>query len=243
MAETITLQIDGQAVDAAFAKPDGEGPFGGVVVTFHKDGIDGFTNWLVDDLARQGFVAISPDHFHWLPPGEDRENRKEHLWDTRLALDLAVARGYLECLPEMDGDRIAILGHCMGGRNTFLGAACDEHYKAACAWYSGGMFKGQGPDGGPSPFDRLRDIACPVMGFFGNEDKNPSPADVDKFDEALTAAGVWHEFHRYDNTGHGFMNPENPKNYVESSAKDSWTRALRFLNERIGAGAVAPAGD
>ncbi|MDX1485137.1 MAG: dienelactone hydrolase family protein [Alphaproteobacteria bacterium] len=240
MADTITLQIDDAEVDALFAKPEGDGPFGGVVVTYHKDGFDGFTHWLVEELARQGFAAISPDHFHWIPEGESVEDRKQFLWDTRLALDLAVARGYLECLPEVDGDRIAIIGHCMGGRTTFLGAACDEHYKAACAWYSGGMFNAQG-EGGPSPFERLGDIACPVMGFFGNEDKNPSPEDVDKFDEALTAAGVWHEFHRYDETGHGFMNPDNPHHYVEASAKDSWDRALKFLDRQIGAAAAAAA--
>ncbi len=203
------------------------------MVTYHRGGMDGFTHWLVEELARQGFAAVCPDHFHWIPEGESVENRKEFLWDTRLALDLAVARGYLECLPEVDGDRLAIIGHCMGGRNTFLGAACDEHYKAACAWYSGGMFAAQGK-GGPSPYERLGDIACPVMGFFGNEDSNPSPDDVDKFDAALTDAGVSHEFHRYDDTGHGFMDPDNAKHYVESSATDSWARALKFLNERIG---------
>ncbi len=241
MADKITLEIDGAEVDALFAKPEGDGPFGAVVMTYHRGGMDAFTHWLVEDLGRQGFVAISPDHFHWLPEGESLDNRKKYLYDTRLAMDLAVARGYLECLPEVDGDRIAIIGHCMGGRTAYLGAACDEHYKAACVWYSGGMFNAQGPDG-PSPYERISDIACPMMGFYGVEDTNPSPDDVDKFDAALTAAGVWHEFHRYDNTGHGFMDPESPDKYVEASAKDSWARAMNFLNEHIGAGAAVEAG-
>jgi carboxymethylenebutenolidase len=241
MADKITLEIDGAEVDAIFAKPAGDGPFGGVVVTYHRTGLDGFTHWLVDEMAREGYAAICPDHFHWMPPGEDLENRKKYLHDTRLALDLAVARGYLECLPEVDGGRIAIMGTCMGGRNTFLGAACDEHYKAACVWYSGGMFSAQGADG-PSPYERLGDIACPVMGFFGNDDTNPSADDVNKIDAALTAAGVTHEFHRYDDTGHGFLNAENPHHYVAASATDSWARALKFLNERIGAGAAAKVG-
>ena len=102
------------------------------------------------------------------------------------------------------------------------------------------MFIAQGE--GPSPFERLGDIACPVMGFFGNEDKNPSPEDVDKFDAVLTAAGVPHEFHRYDDTGHGFMDPNNPKHYMEASAKESWDRALTFLHQRLGAAAVAETG-
>ena len=234
MAGKITLLIDGAEVDALFERPEGDGPFGAVVLAYHRGGIDDFTHWLVEDLARYGFVALCPDHFHWLPPGEDLANRKKYLWDTRLALDLAVARGYLECLPEVDGDRIGILGHCMGGRTTFLGAACDEHYKAACVWYSGGMFTAQGEDGGPSPFERMGEIACPVMGFFGKDDTSPSPDDVAKFDAALTAVGAPHEFHLYDDTGHGFMNQFNPKNYREASAKDSWARALKFLDQRLG---------
>ena len=240
MAGTVTLIIDGAEVESLFARPEGDGPFGGVVVTYHRGGNDVFTHWLVEELARQGFVALCPDHFHWLPPGEDLKNRKKYLFDTRLALDLAVARGYLECLPEVDGDRIGILGHCMGGRTTFLGAACDAHYKAACVWYGGGMFNAQGE--GPSPFERLGDIACPVMGFFGKEDTNPSPDDVDKFDAALTAAGVPHEFHVYDDTNHGFADQFNPHHYMEASAKDSWDRALTFLHERLGAAAVAETG-
>jgi carboxymethylenebutenolidase len=242
MAGTVTLMIDGEEVDSLFAKPEGDGPFAGVVVTYHRGGNDEFSHWLVEELARQGYAALCPDHFHWIPSGEDLENRKKYLWDNRLALDLAVARSYLECLPEVDGDRIGILGHCMGGRNSFLGAGCDEHYKAACVWYSGGMFNAQGDDGGPSPFERLGNIACPVMGFFGKEDTNPSPDDVAQFDAALTAAGVPHELRLYDDTGHGFMDQFNPHHYVETSAKDSWARALKFLDEQLGAAALTESG-
>ena len=64
MADKITLEIEGAAVDALLAAPDGDGPYGGVVVTFHRTGLDVFTQWLVDDLCAHGFAAISPDHFH-----------------------------------------------------------------------------------------------------------------------------------------------------------------------------------
>ncbi len=240
MADKITLEVEGKEVDAIFSKPDGAGPFGAVVVTFHREGLDTFTQWLVDDLGRHGFVAISPDHYHWLPEGTEFADRKRYLHDTRLALDLAVARGHLETLAEVDSERIAIIGHCMGGRTAYLGAACDTHYKAACVWYSGGMFNALGV--GPSPFERIGDITCPVMGFYGNNDHNPTSDDVDKIDAALSAANVEHVFHRYDNTGHAFMDPDLTDYYVEASAKDSWAKALKFLNERIGADAVADAG-
>jgi len=31
---------------------------------------------------------------------------------------------------------------------------------------------------GPSPFERSSNIDCPVIGFFGAQDTNPSPADT-----------------------------------------------------------------
>lgn len=230
MAAEIELMIDGAPVRALFEKPDGTGPFPGVVVTFHRGGIDELTHWLVEDLASHGFIAIAPDHYHWLPSMDEIDNRRNYLFDDRLALDLAVARAYLEMQDDFGGPGLGILGHCMGGRTTLLGAAVDKRYKAACIWYGGNSFKAQGD--GPAPTERVHNIAARVMGFFGNLDKNPSPDDVDRLDGLLTKANVWHEFHRYDDTGHGFMDKWG-KHYVEKSAKDSWSRALTFLKAEL----------
>ena len=99
--------------------PEGPGPFPGVVVAFHKDGIDDFTKWVVDDLAGNGYAAIAPNHYHALPPGMDIERRREFLADEQMALDLKSAADWLEGQKKVDGDRLALLGHCMGGRTTW----------------------------------------------------------------------------------------------------------------------------
>ena len=36
--------------------------------------------------------------------------------------------------------------------------------------------------GAATPFELIGQIRCPVYGFFGNLDVNPSPGDVDRFD-------------------------------------------------------------
>jgi carboxymethylenebutenolidase len=230
MATEIEIQVGDAPVRALFEKPKGKGPFPGVVLTYYRGGITEFSHWLVDDLAAQGFVAIAPDHFHWLPSMDEIDNRRKYLTDHRLAEDLAVSRGYLEMLDEVGDGCYGILGHCMGGRTTLLGIGVDKSYKAACIWYGGGSFKAQGE--GPSPVERIPNITAKVMGFFGINDKNPSPEDVDKMDKAMTAAGVDHEFIIYDDTGHGFMDYTS-KNYMEKSAKDSWSRGLNFLKREL----------
>jgi carboxymethylenebutenolidase len=234
MANTIPLKIGTIATAALMKMPAGSGPFPGVVVTFHKDGLDEFTNWLVDDLAANGFIAIAPNHFHILPPGKGPDDRKDYIADEQMALDLKAAAEWLGAQKNVAGKRYGLLGHCMGGRTTWVGLETNpELWGAGCVWYGGGALKAQGK-AYPAPSERLAAIACPVAGFFGNDDKNPSPADVNLFDERLTKLGKPHEFHRYDGAGHAFMNKFGPK-YREAACKDSWAKGFAFMRKHLAA--------
>ena len=72
-----------------------------------------------------------------------------------------------------------------------------------------------------------------MLGIFGNEDQNPSPADVDDLDAALTKAGVAHEFHRYDGAGHGFQDHSNAERYRATQADDAWQKIYDFLGRTL----------
>ena len=232
MANTIPLKIGNVATTALMQMPKGPGPFPGVVVTFHKDGLNEFTEWVVDDLAANGFAAIAPNHFHVLPPGKGPDDRKDYLIDEQLALDLRAAAERLQAEKAVGPRKLALIGHCMGGRTTWVGLEnCPDLWAAGCVWYSGSALKPQG-NKLAAPTDRFAEIACPVAGFFGNDDKNPSPDDVSLFDERLTKLGKPHEFHRYDGAGHAFMN-RFAKSYREAQAKDSWVKAQAFLRRHL----------
>ncbi|MDD9929656.1 MAG: dienelactone hydrolase family protein, partial [Rhodospirillaceae bacterium] len=98
--------------------------------------------------------------------------------------------------------------------------------------YGGRIKLGMG-DGAIAPIDLCGRMACPVMGIFGNEDANPSPADVDDLDAALTKAGVAHEFHRYDGAGHGFQDFCNEERYRREASDDAWDKLLGFLDANL----------
>ncbi|MCZ6849399.1 MAG: dienelactone hydrolase family protein [Alphaproteobacteria bacterium] len=238
MAERIELTIGEVTTAALISVPAGAGPFPGVVAAFHRGGLDGFTGWLVDELAANGYGAIAPDHYHALPEGVDVEARRDYLTDEQMALDLEAAADRLIAEENIDADRLALIGHCMGGRTTWVGLATTPgRWRCGCVWYGGNAFRRMGKV--PAPADRLGDIACPVAGFFGNDDRNPSPDDVDKLDAMLTALGKAHEFHRYDGAGHAFMSGKGEK-YRKAPAKDSWSKALDFLGRHLGRGASPP---
>ena len=76
-------------------------------------------------------------------------------------------------------------------------------------------------------------FARPVIGIFGNDDENPSPADVDDLDAALNDAGVEHAFHRYDGAGHGFQNFADEDRYRKEAAEDSWRKVLAFFDKNL----------
>ena len=60
-----------------------------------------------------------------------------------------------------------------------------------------------------SDVEKLKNIRCDVIGFFGNLDRSPAPAMVDAFEQNMTSAGKKLTVHRYE-AGHGFANPSNP---------------------------------
>jgi len=231
MAETIDLAIGNVQTTALTAIPAEGDPVPGVVITFHRGGLDEFTAWLADDLAANGYAAIAPNHYHVLPDGVAIDDRRDHLTDEQMTFDIETSADWLADQDRVDGARLALIGHCMGGRTTLVGlAAFPERWRCGCDWYGGRIFSTMGDV--PSPADRIGDIACPVAGFFGNDDADPSPDDVDRLDALLTGHGIEHEFHRYDDAGHAFMNFTSD-NHREAAARDSWVKALDFLGRHL----------
>jgi carboxymethylenebutenolidase len=56
-----------------------------------------------------------------------------------------------------------------------------------------------------APIDFTKDLSCNMIGIFGNDDKSPSPEQVNQHEAELKKHGKNYEFHRYDGAGHGFF--------------------------------------
>ena len=95
MAEKIDIAVGDIQTKALAAMPEGDGPFPGVVVTYHREGLDAFTEWKVDGLAAAGFAAIAPDHYHVLPEGVGFKERNKYLTDEQMALDIEAGAAWL----------------------------------------------------------------------------------------------------------------------------------------------------
>lgn len=229
MAQFDEVQVDGVPMRIAYSVPTGDGPHPAVVVMYHRGGFDEFTLKFVDDLAEQGYLAASMDLYHW-PPVMDPPEENPFPRDPEIIKDVDATVAWLGARGDVRMDKISIAGHCMGGRMSFLGASTNSDINACVAYYPGNMFKPWSDDG-PPPFDLLENIKGPVIGFFGGDDKNPSPDDMAKLDAELSRCGITHDFHAYDGAGHAFQNFLSDERYREAATKDSWSKMLTFLDQ------------
>ncbi len=78
-----------------------------------------------------------------------------------------------------------------------------------------------------SNIEKLKSIQCDVIGFFGNQDRSPSPALVNEFEKNMKEAGKNLIVNRYE-ANHGFANPSNPS-YNPTATADAYAKAIAFL--------------
>lgn len=240
-AETVRVTgHDGDEVEAYLARPSDEGRRGGVVVIHHMPGYDRGTKEIVRRFAELGYNAICPNLYWREAPGADPDDAaataraQGGVPDERLVGDVGGAAEYLRSLDTSNG-KVGVIGYCSGGRQSVL-AACNLDLDAAVDCY-GAFVPGTPPAEYPIKItnlvDQLPDLRCPLLGLFGNEDKFPTPEQVNELEEILKSHGKTYEFHRYDDAGHAFFATNRPS-YRVAAAKDGWERIEAFYNKHLG---------
>jgi carboxymethylenebutenolidase len=248
MSDTLTASTvmikgaGGDEVQAYLARPEeAGGKRGGVVVIHHMPGYDRGTKEITRRFAELGYDAICPN-LYWreapdAAPDDAAATARAQggVPDERLIGDVGGAAAYLRGLPSSNG-KVGVIGYCSGGRQSVL-AGCSVDLNAAVDCY-GAFVTGTPPEGFPlqvtNLVDRLPDLRCPLLGLFGNEDKYPSPEQVDELEAILKENGKSYEFHRYDDAGHAFFSTDRPA-YRVAAANDGWERIESFFGSNLGA--------
>jgi carboxymethylenebutenolidase len=127
------------------------------------------------------------------------------------------------------------------GPTNVCAIVCDRrdrggHHVDACADLWGGrvvMGKEELNDKTPvAPIDMTKDLSCPLIGIFGNEDRAPSPEQMNEHEAALKKHGKTYEFHRYDGAGHGIWYWHRPL-YRPEQAMDGWSKVFAFFGKHL----------
>src|SRR5260370_16666546 len=115
------------------------------MVVMEAFGLNAHIKAVAERVAREGYVTIAPDFFYRfgspIVPYEDVSRAIAYVQrfdDAALMAEMGVVIQHLKSLPEVRGDRIGIMGFCVGGRIAFL-TACRHPaaVKVALAFYGG----------------------------------------------------------------------------------------------------------
>lgn len=215
---------NGKTFDGYLAKSaTGKGP--GVVVIQEWWGLVGHIKNVADRFAAEGFTALAPDLYEGETAAEPDDAGK-----LMMALDIAnaekILRGAVDRLLQDEattGDRVGVIGFCMGGQLSMYAAATNPKIGACVNFY------GIHPNVKP-PFENLQ---APILGIFAENDTMTTPAVVAELSKTLHSHGKRHEFHTYPGVGHAFFNDDRPQVYDAAAAEDAWKRVVEFFKREL----------
>ena len=207
------------------AKPQGTGPWPGVLVISDALGMTTDLRHQAEWLAGEGYLAVAPDLYYW--GGRLRcmftVLRQFAAREGEVFEDLEGVRTWL--LNHEDcGGSIGVIGFCMGGGFALM-LAISGDYEASSVNY------------GDVPEDALELMAnaCPVVASYGELDRTLSKAPG-RLREALETHDVPHDVKVYPATGHGFMN-DHPREEMPVWALVTGKLASTAFHERSAADA------
>jgi len=136
--KTISFAVEpGDRVPALLLVPDRETANGAAVLCLHstqplgkKEVAAGGKRPYGAELAERGFVALAPDYPNFGTYKIDvyalgyASTTMKGIWNHQCAIDL------LQSLPEVDPERIGVIGHSLGGHNALFLAAFDARVHA-----------------------------------------------------------------------------------------------------------------
>jgi carboxymethylenebutenolidase len=226
------VNVDDSKMPLYCSVPESGASLPSVIVVHGQSGLEQFIKEATHLFALLGYVAVAPNLYHRDGPEctDDNLTRKARLRDAAIIRDIEGTIGFLKNHPRVNSARLGIVGFCMGGRLVYLMAAASRDLKAGVMFYGSGTMLPFGE--GPSPFQRTREIGCPIQGHFGADDQNPSPDDMRKLDAELSKFGKEHEFHTYTGAAHAFAN-SGSNNYRPHAAAMAWPRAMAFFSRHL----------
>jgi carboxymethylenebutenolidase len=241
IAETVSITgHNGDRISAYVARPLGAGPFPGITVIHHNPGWDEFYREFTRKFAHHGYAAISHNLFQRAGEGKSDDvaakvRAEGGIPDAQAIGDTEAATKWLRAQPWI-GAKVGAIGSCSGGRLTFLYACQTKSIDAAVELWGGRVVMKKEeltPKMPVAPIDYTKDLSCPLLGLFGNEDAAPTPEQVNQHEAELKKHGKNYEFHRYDGAGHGFFYYDRPAYRIEQ-ALDGWKKVFAFFEKHLG---------
>jgi len=254
-SELIDVNAASGALHTYVARPDGAGPWPGVLVIQEVFGLTDHIKAQADKLAGEGYVAVAPDLY-----SNDEVRATITIDEIEAAIQATIAEdsdAAIEALPEdqragvrrafewRGGIRTKMAGYVAdtGAIAEWIRARDDVTTVGSIGWCMGGgvnaalAASGAELDAasvwyGPLPqADQVANIRCPMQLHYGTADA--LAGQVPDFEKAAKSAGKDVTAFLYEDAPHAFNN-EQRASYREDASRLAWERTLAFFKERLG---------
>jgi carboxymethylenebutenolidase len=230
MGETVSFASNGDQADGYFAGPaSGSGP--GVLVLQEWWGLAPQLKRVVDRLSAEGFTALAPDLYRGELAAHTEVDKAAALMNAlppdRAARDMAGAIDFLLAHPAVKGDKVGVVGFCMGGLLALVVAAQHGDKIGAAVPFYGAPLGDSAPD--------WSGLTAPVLGHYAMDDDFFPVDAVRELEKQLRSMDKDVTFEYIPETGHAFANEDNPfGTYNADAALKTWNHGVSFLHERLG---------
>jgi carboxymethylenebutenolidase len=215
---------NGPEVRAYVARPTTPGPHPAVIMVHEWWGLNQEVVDKAGALAQEGYIVIAPDTLRgsstsWIPRAIYQVSTTPR---EQINADIDAVFSWLAIQPDVQPERIAIMGFCYGGRASLLYTIHNNKIAAT------GIFYGMA-DTTP---DQLQGIRGPILGIFGGADSSIPLEEVRALEQNLQQAGVTTQFRIFENQPHAFV-----KSIEEirqgGPQQEAWNDLLVFLKQNI----------
>lgn len=217
------IDINGEQVPGIIAlPPSGSGP--AVIVVQEWWGLVPHIQHVVQRLADEGFVALAVDHYRGEETTEPDEAQKLMIGlnIAQVGADLAAAAADLLAREEVEGDKVRVVGFCMGGGLALLGPTVSESICCVSAFYPALPWPDYAPD-----WSRYAGKSA-IVHKAKSDEPGTGPA-IAEYAAAITAHGGTVELFDYPDSVHAFFNDARPVVFQPENAKLAWDRTVAYF--------------
>lgn len=230
--EWVDITYNDRTVTCFIAYPEVSQNIKAIILIHENRGLNDWARNMTDQLAGEGYIAIAPDLLSGRGPDGGRTSDFATSDDARTAIyklspdqvtaDLNAVLKYTKALPASNG-KIAVIGFCWGGSQTFRYATNQTDLDAAFVCYGTG----------PKDIEEIRRIQAPVYGFYGEND-NRVNATIAASESVMEKEGKAYFPVIYEGGGHGFFRAGEAPEASEgnkSARGNAWKRLVTLLKD------------
>ena len=202
-----------------------------VIILIHENrGLNSWARSMADQIAEMGYIVIAPDLLSGTAPNgggtigfKNSDQARSAIYDLspeEVTSDLDIVFEYGKNIDASNG-KVAVIGFCWGGSQTFKYATNNSSISAAFVCYGTG----------PKNEIEYSKIVTPVYGFYGGND-NRVNATINNSISAMKKAKGLFEPVIYDGAGHGFFRAGEDIDASEAN-KNARNKGLRRLKKLL----------